>query len=573
MPPARASVLPDLPRFAPPLLLLGVHVLSLLAARSLAEAAVPVLVLFAGVSVFSCLRGGVLSRESAAALVPVLAAAALAFGLIGNVQRIAGHEAVSTEGNRNYSGALAAMLLPVMVAFTRAGKGSGRILSGLAAANLGVLLLLSESRGSLIAAGAGLVLAAAAMGAKRVNRGAVAVGIALLLLVSCFGAFQLKQQISPERLETAGFRKDVWKSGLRMVAARPLLGWGAGNFAVEYPPFRSEAEFRYSHKYVTENFKELEDAHSSWVQIAVDTGVAGILALLLVVYVAARLWRYYVKVAPDGDRAAILAGLGGGAAAYLIAGLFNTLTLKTSHTVLFWSFLGLIELIGDVRPWRASGRSREARVAIPAAAAFVAFFGAFWAGRMGVADAAYIAGMSSDHSGREARLRESLESNPYAWQAHCNLSLELYALGRFQGAAEEGRATLRLRPFHLESLNHTAISLIRAEGDPREIESLFRRALEVAPYYGKTYHNFATFERQRGNRAEARRLFGLAIEHNPHPGASYFWRGLLSYSEGDVPMAIEDFRKSKSHGFDVEGALKSQRLSAENDARLAEFFR
>jgi O-antigen ligase len=78
-------------------------------------------------------------------------------------------------------------------------------------------------------------------------------------------------------METAGFRTEVWKSGLRMAARRPLLGWGAGNFAVEYPPFRSEAEFRYSHKYVTDAFKELEDAHSSWVQVAVETGRAGLL--------------------------------------------------------------------------------------------------------------------------------------------------------------------------------------------------------------------------------------------------------------------------------------------------------
>ena len=90
-----------------------------------------------------------------------------------------------------------------------------------------------------------------------------------------------------------------------------------------------------------------------------------VLAFLLVVYVAARLWRYYVKVAPDPDRAAMLAGLGGGAAAYLVAGLFNSLTLRTSHTVLFWSFLALIELVGETRPWRPASRSREWRAHAP----------------------------------------------------------------------------------------------------------------------------------------------------------------------------------------------------------------
>src|SRR5678809_1637574 len=102
-----------------------------------------------------------------------------------------------------------------------------------------------------------------------------------------------------------------------------------------------------------------------------------------------------MKVAPDPDRAAMLAGLGGGAAAYLVAGVFNTLTLKTSHTVLFWSFLGLIELIGDPRPWRLSARSREWRVAVPAAAALLALFGVVWAGTLGMANAAFEAAMST----------------------------------------------------------------------------------------------------------------------------------------------------------------------------------
>jgi O-antigen ligase len=555
-------------------LLLGAHLLSLTVARTIADAAVPILILFAGLAIFAGLRNGVVSRESATALMPAIPVLGLIVGAISVAQAAMGKPVVSLEGNGNYAGALAAMLLPAAVAFTRTGPVWSRWLSGLSAAALGAMLLLSESRGGLVAGVVGVGIAAAAMGAKHVRRGAAVAGISLLVLLTAFGVFQGRSQVSPERMETAGFRTEVWKSGLRMAAARPVLGWGAGNFAVEYPPFRSEAEFRYSHKYVTDAFKELEDAHSSWVQVAVETGAPGLLALLLVVYVAARLWRYYVKVAPDADRAALLAGLGGGAAAYLVAGVFNTLTLKTSHTVLFWSFLGLIELIGDPRLWRASMRSREGRVALPAAAAFVAFFGMWWAATLGLGDGAFSAGMStSKASEREAKLRESLDRNPYWWRPHYELSLTLSAVERYQGAIEEGRATLRLRPHHLDALNHTAISLLRTGGAEREVEALFRRAVEIAPYYYKSLHNFALFERQRGNRAEARRLFGEAIEHNRDYASSYFCRGLLSWSGGDAVMAIEDFRKAQSLGLDVGRALRSERVSAENDVRLAEFFK
>jgi len=204
----------------------------------------------------------------------------------------------------------------------------------------------------------------------------------------------------------------------------------------------------------------------------------------------------------------------------------------------------------------------------------VALFGAWWAGSVGLADASFSAGMfTSKASERETKLRESIDRNPYAWRPHYELSLTLSVLDRQQGAVEEGKATLRLRPHHLDALNHTAISLLRTGGEGREVEALFRRALEIAPYYDKSLFNFGLFERLRGNKIEARRLFSAAIEHNPDHASSYFWRGMLAWSGGDAAMAIDDFRKAQGLGFNVSAALRSERVSAENDARLAEFFR
>src|SRR5262245_26031445 len=126
-------------------LLLGAHLLSLTAARSLADASVPILLLFAAVSIFACLRAGVLEPDSAVALLPVIPAVALAVAGIGALQALTKGEAVALEGNRNYAGALASMLLPVTVALTRTGPGWSRIASGVASAGAGALLLLSES--------------------------------------------------------------------------------------------------------------------------------------------------------------------------------------------------------------------------------------------------------------------------------------------------------------------------------------------------------------------------------------------------------------------------------------------
>ncbi len=556
------------------LLLLGAHLLSLLVAGSRSDAVVPVLILFAGVSIVACAKEGLFRKEPLEALLPWISGVALVFAAVGIVQQALGKEAVSTEGNRNYAGALSAMLLPLTVALSRRGPTWSRLLAYAAAAGVLVLLLFSESRGGFLAALAGLLIAGVAMGVRKVPKGALAAGAAALTLLGLVAAFQGARQLSPERMETASFRIEAWKSGLRMLARRPVLGWGAGNFSREYPPFRSEAEFRLSHQHVDEGFKEVEDPHSSWVATAVETGVPGLLAFLLVAYVAARLWRYYVKTAADSDTVAALAGLGGGAASYLVAGCFNTLTLHVSHTILFWSFLALIEVLGEHRPWKQGARVREVRVALPAAAAIVAAFGAFWTLRVGSAEASFAEGMSrSNASIRETRLREAVETDPRSWRAHYELARTLMTLRRYPGAAAVGKMTLQLRPHHVEALNLTAVSLSLGAGSDAEARALLQHAIEVAPYYFKSYYNLGVFQGRREQVTEARASFTESIRHNPAHALSYYYRGATFLAGGEAAGAIEDFRKARSLGFDLAGALRAEQPSVEKDARFTEFFR
>ncbi|HLF93080.1 MAG TPA: O-antigen ligase family protein, partial [Planctomycetota bacterium] len=307
------------PLLAAALILLGANVMSLAVARSPGEAAAPLLILFGGVALFSVVREGSVDREFVVEGVPILLAiVGLVLAAIGFYQRLSGLPVVSTEGNSNYSGALAGMLIPLLAALTAAGRR--RWLWGLSAAALLALLLLSESRGGWLGAVAGTGVAAGALLWKRLP-GARAAVVAIVCLVAIPLALQGRRQLSEARSDGVTFRIEAWKGALRMMSDRPILGAGPGNFAVEYPPYRSEVEFRASHAHAPAGtFKEVEDAHSIWAQAAAETGSVGLLALLLMVYVAARLWRYHVKAAVEPEEVALLAGLGGGAAAFLVAG-------------------------------------------------------------------------------------------------------------------------------------------------------------------------------------------------------------------------------------------------------------
>lgn len=91
-----------------------------------------------------------------------------------------------------------------------------------------------------------------------------------------------RQEALDERLRAAD-------AALAMVAARPLLGFGGGTFYVAFPPFKS-SEHRlgfYDH------------AHNDYVELAADTGLPGL--LLLVLLVLATAWRAFRLLGRDDD--------------------------------------------------------------------------------------------------------------------------------------------------------------------------------------------------------------------------------------------------------------------------------
>jgi O-antigen ligase len=61
-------------------------------------------------------------------------------------------------------------------------------------------------------------------------------------------------------------RVDIDRDGLRMFLKRPILGWGVGTFPIVYPEFRS---------FYTTFF--VNQAHNDYLQLLVETGLAGFL--------------------------------------------------------------------------------------------------------------------------------------------------------------------------------------------------------------------------------------------------------------------------------------------------------
>lgn len=172
----------------------------------------------------------------------------------------------------------------------------------LSAATAVAAVLISASRGGTLVVGAELIAFATLECRRRAKSSAWLIGgIVLILLIGAYAAgfhailvrFQNDHLSATERLSFN-------QSGLRMGAARPVLGWGLGTWVDVYPAFQR-----------TPLDVVVDYAHNDWVQMFAETGAAGIVLVALLglalLREARRAWSRMPQLAPAAVIA--LAGL------------------------------------------------------------------------------------------------------------------------------------------------------------------------------------------------------------------------------------------------------------------------
>lgn len=87
---------------------------------------------------------------------------------------------------------------------------------------------------------------------------------AMACLVSLFAFFTPRERI--ENPWAGDHRRDIWSAAGKMIAAKPITGWGGDHFSTEYPAF---AEF--------DNGQFVNAVHSDWLEWTVEWGLPGLL--------------------------------------------------------------------------------------------------------------------------------------------------------------------------------------------------------------------------------------------------------------------------------------------------------
>jgi len=190
--------------------------------------------------------------------------------------------------NHNHYAGLMELLVPIPLVMcqTRFVQGWLRNAAIVSAAIMTGTIFLSGSRGGMLAFVAEMALLGAVfLRAWRTPRATAGLGAFLAIVIGLLvwiGGGELTKRLQSIHAETktelaGGTRTSLYKDSLRMAAAKPVLGWGFGNFPVAYPQFRS---------FYTDFF--VNAAHNDYLQLLTETGAAGFLVMLWFIWVVYR---------------------------------------------------------------------------------------------------------------------------------------------------------------------------------------------------------------------------------------------------------------------------------------------
>lgn len=136
-------------------------------------------------------------------------------------------------------------------------------------------------------------------------------------------------------------RINRWRSAIRMYQERPVLGWGPGTYQFVYAPFQLSEDYTI----ITTHFGDLGNAHSEYLGPLSESGMPGMVLMLLlvtaVIYTAVKNYKYN----PNKELRWISLGILLGFVSYFIHGLLNNFLDTDKVSVPFWGFLAILVAI------------------------------------------------------------------------------------------------------------------------------------------------------------------------------------------------------------------------------------
>ena len=243
-----------------------------------------------------------------------------------NRYRVAAHV-----GDANAAGSHFAMLVCLTLGMILYARGRERAIWAVMFAANATALWLTASRSAVVAASLAVIVAAAWMISSRLkSRTQIMVIGAAAIVVIAIGVVPLWKSTANQLNRGTTFRVQFNSTSWRMIAARPLIGVGIGQY---YPASTLFLTPELAWNYGSEN------AHNYFLQIGAELGAPGL--LLFSAFIGAGLWRAMraLTVAPRDVR---LLGVSSGVAAFAATCFVGHPFLIDEVAIPFWAQFGLL---------------------------------------------------------------------------------------------------------------------------------------------------------------------------------------------------------------------------------------
>ncbi len=133
-------------------------------------------------------------------------------------------------------------------------------------------------------------------------------------------------------------RINRWKCAIRMFKEKPFWGWGPGTYKFQYAPF----QMSYDRTKISTNFGDLGNAHSEYLGALSESGIIGMLSLILVIFMAFKTgYKVYHQTNSNEIKdftLYIILGL----STYFIHGVLNNFLDTDKASVPVWGFIAML---------------------------------------------------------------------------------------------------------------------------------------------------------------------------------------------------------------------------------------
>lgn len=246
--------------------------------------------------------------------------------------------------------------LPLGLMFVGAIGKDRRLLYITAIALMGIALLLSGSRGGLVALIAAVFfLVILTAKTKNTNQFILKIGLAVLLIATIVvGSILIGGESSLTRFaETANSqdfstsRTHIWSVTLKIILNNLPFGAGLGAFGVAYTPFDT-----------LNGLERVEQAHNDYLEVLACAGIVGLIIGGFFIYRLFRTGLENIKTS-NTFRRGVCAGALAGCFAILVHSLFDFVLHTTAISVLFLMLVSLVAVSGN--KFADDGRDFEPR--------------------------------------------------------------------------------------------------------------------------------------------------------------------------------------------------------------------